>query len=91
MAILQVRNLPDPVYTRLKELAAEHRRSITQEAIFLLEEALGFDTSGRDRRNRMIDSLLEAGLNDRLRGGGPALPSPGEVIMRLRSARGAAE
>ena len=99
MAILQVRNIPEPVYARLKERAAEHRRSVTKEAILLLEGALGFDPSGRDLRNRMIDSLLEAGLSERLWGGvstrpvsrmgGP--PVPREAIGRIRAAREAGE
>ena len=97
MAILQVRNLPDPVYTRLKEQAAENRRSVTQEAILLLEDALGFDTSGRNLRNRMIGAILETGLSEKLWGGdsgksskvtgsaGP--PDPAAVIERLRVKR----
>ena len=88
MAILQVRNIPEPVYARLKERAAEHRRSVTKEAILLLEGALGFDPSGRDLRNRMIDSLLEAGLSEKLWGGDgkPSPPGPTELMKRFRSA-----
>lgn len=72
MAILQVRNLPDRVYARLRERAAEHRRSLTQETILLLEEALGFDTSGRNLRNRTIDYFLNADIGSRL-------PPPGHT------------
>lgn len=67
MAILQVRNLPDRVYGKLKERAAEHRRSVTQETILVLEEALGFETSGRDLRNKTIDYLLRSDIGARLR------------------------
>jgi plasmid stability protein len=41
MASLTIRNLPPEVYARLRELARRHRRSVTQEAAFIIEEAVG--------------------------------------------------
>lgn len=86
MAILQVRNLPDRVYERLKEKAEENRRSITREAIVLLEQALGCDTSGRDDRNRMIDALLETDIASALHREAD-LPGPAEMMDRMRRLR----
>ncbi|NBC14739.1 MAG: hypothetical protein GVY09_15670 [Gammaproteobacteria bacterium] len=40
MPTLVLRNVPDDLYNRLKETAAEHRRSMTQEAIVALRLAL---------------------------------------------------
>lgn len=40
MATLTIKNLPDTLYARLKELAAEHRRSINSEAILAVERAV---------------------------------------------------
>ncbi len=40
MPTLVLRNVPDDLYQRLKEIAAEHRRSMTQEAIVSLRAAL---------------------------------------------------
>ena len=40
MATLTIKNLPDPLYARLKARAAEHRRSINSEAILAVERAL---------------------------------------------------
>lgn len=40
MATLVLRNVPDDLYHRLKQAAAEHRRSMTQEAIVSLRVAL---------------------------------------------------
>jgi len=40
MPTLQIRNLPQEVYERLKESAKNSRRSLTQEAIEILETAL---------------------------------------------------
>jgi plasmid stability protein len=41
MPTLVLRNVPDDLYQRLKETAAAHRRSMTQEAIVSLQTALG--------------------------------------------------
>ena len=40
MPTLVLRNVPDDLYRRLKETAANHRRSMTQEAIVSLQAAL---------------------------------------------------
>ena len=40
MPTLVLRNVPDDLYHRLKEAAANHRRSMTQEAIVSLQAAL---------------------------------------------------
>jgi len=40
MPTLVLRNVPDDLYQRLKETAAEHRRSMTQEAIVSLRVVL---------------------------------------------------
>ncbi len=41
MAGLLIKNLPPLVHRRLKETASRHRRSMTREALVILEEALG--------------------------------------------------
>jgi plasmid stability protein len=40
MATLTIRNIPPEIYDRLREQAKRHRRSITQEAAFIIEQAL---------------------------------------------------
>ena len=50
MATLTLKNFPDVLYAELKARAAERRRSLNQEAILCLEEALGstaFDASAQ--------------------------------------------
>jgi plasmid stability protein len=37
---LTLKNIPDEIYTRLKDLAATHRRSLNSEAISCLESVL---------------------------------------------------
>lgn len=41
MPALVIKNLPPELHRRLKEQAVRHHRSMTREAIALLEEALG--------------------------------------------------
>ncbi len=40
MASVTIRNLPEKLYKRLKERARRNRRSITQEAAWILESVL---------------------------------------------------
>lgn len=40
MATLNIKNLPDPLYARLKERAKQEHRSIAQEVTRILERAL---------------------------------------------------
>ncbi|MGZ8260889.1 MAG: FitA-like ribbon-helix-helix domain-containing protein [Caldimonas sp.] len=40
MSTLVVKNLPDPLHDRLRERAARNRRSVTQEAIHILEQGI---------------------------------------------------
>lgn len=40
MTTLKIKNLPDELYQKLKERAKEQRRSVTDEAIAILSEAL---------------------------------------------------
>ena len=40
MAILQVRDIDDRIYEQLKRISGEHRRSISQEVIHIIETYL---------------------------------------------------
>lgn len=40
MSTLTVRNIPEPVYERLREQAGRNRRSMSSEIVMLLEQAL---------------------------------------------------
>jgi len=41
MPTLYIRDVPEPLYDRLRDLARRHHRSVTKEAIVILEEWLG--------------------------------------------------
>lgn len=41
MANITIKNVPDPLYERLKEVAARSRRSLNSEIIMRLERSMG--------------------------------------------------
>lgn len=53
MSILHVRNVPEELYTRLKESAEMQHRSLSAEVIALLEWAL----AGTERSSRALWSI----------------------------------
>lgn len=56
MAALVIKNLPENLHRRLKEEAARNRRSMTQHAVLLLEQALeGGRTPGARNPPQPID------------------------------------
>ena len=59
MATLTIRNLPADVYERLRERARQNRRSITQEAAFIIEDAVGMGEAPLEFR-RQVDKVREA-------------------------------
>ncbi len=63
MRTLTVKGLPDELYERLKQSAAENRRSINSEAIVCLERSL----RGRPRDSKAILARVDA-LRERLNG-----------------------
>jgi plasmid stability protein len=40
MSSLLIKNMPEDLHARLKESARSHRRSMTQEALLMLEQSL---------------------------------------------------
>lgn len=59
MASLTLKNIPDPLLERLRERAESDRRSLTQEILFLLEEALR-NGSGRAREETQAEAQADA-------------------------------
>lgn len=52
MPTLVIKSFPEELHLRLKETAAAHRRSVTQETIHLLEKALMAGAGGDTRSER---------------------------------------
>lgn len=59
MPSLQVRDLPDPLYNKLKISAARSHRSLAGEAVFLLETALECCPSATGRRREILSRIGE--------------------------------
>lgn len=74
MAGLMIRELPEELHERLKERARVNRRSLSKEAIVILEEALG-DRAG----SRLLEEVDEL----RVRG---AKPLTQDLLDRARQA-----
>jgi len=60
MATLTIKNLPDNVYTQLKQAAASHRRSINSEVIVCLERSLIIPVLNVPETLKKIRSLRKA-------------------------------
>ncbi|WP_103028195.1 FitA-like ribbon-helix-helix domain-containing protein [Salinibacter altiplanensis] len=72
MASITLKGLPDELKTRLEEIADRERRSINQQAILLLEQAVreepdGFKRAYRRFRKRRGTSPLKKGDLEGLR------------------------
>ncbi len=65
MAILQVRNIDDRLYTSLKAIAKSQNRSISQEVISIIEKYLSNPAVYKNNPTREFISLSGAWEDDR--------------------------
>ena len=78
MAILQVRDIDDAVYEQLKRVSQQHRRSISQEVIHILEAYLTEpDKTGRNATEEFL-KLAGSWKDDR---------TAEEIVRDMRDAR----
>ena len=81
MSSLQVRELPENIYSLLKQRAEAEHRSIAQEAIALLAKSLETSISPKVRRHKLLEKIAEeSGLN----GGTASKLDPEELIREDR-------
>ena len=59
MSSLQVRELPENIYSLLKRRAKAEHRSIAQEAIALLAKGLDTSIAPKERRTRLLQKIAE--------------------------------
>ena len=65
MSSLQVKELPENIYSLLKRRAEAEHRSIAQEAISLLAKGLETSISPKVRRTKLLQKIAEeSGLSD---------------------------
>ena len=79
MPSLQVRELPEPLFQKLKMEAERQHRSLAQQAVVALERGLGQEGDPRTRRRRVLDSLVERAPIDT-----HSLPDPATLIREDR-------
>jgi len=84
MPSLTLKNIPEPLLERLRERAGADRRSLTQEILFLLEEALA-----RFPRERGMEAQArgQADAWSKLSGGWRSDLDPEEEADRILAAR----
>ena len=58
MPSLQVRDLPKPIYDKLRALAEKERRSMAQQAVMLLEQALLAQEDHKKRRKELMSRMM---------------------------------
>ena len=58
MPSLQVRDLPKPIYDKLKTLAERERRSMAQQVVVLLEQALATKEEHIMRRKELMNRMM---------------------------------
>lgn len=59
MPTLQIRDVPDHIMAALKEQAAKERRTLTQQAIIVLEQGLSFQMDRYQRRLTMLEGITQ--------------------------------
>lgn len=57
MPLLQVRDMPKDLYEKLAAVAAEDNRSVAQETVYLLREALQLKESHKARRKKVLEEI----------------------------------
>ena len=57
MPTLQVRDLPEDVYIKLRMLAKEENRSIAQQTVVLLKQSLGLHKNNKLRRQALLSKI----------------------------------
>lgn len=57
MPSLTLRNIPEPIYEKLKTLAGQNRRSLNSEALTLLEESVGAPRPGVQAHMERVHEL----------------------------------
>ena len=63
MPTLQVRDLPDEIYQKLRYLAEKEHRSLAQETIILLKEGLESKLSNKNRRKQLLQNFKGLNVN----------------------------
>jgi plasmid stability protein len=58
MPSIQVRDLPEEIYNKIKNNAQKDHRSLSQQAIVTLKKGLGIDENHKERRRILVDQIM---------------------------------
>lgn len=79
MPALQIRDLPDDLYERLKRLSEQEHRSLSAQATILLKQVLSEEDSSDERRREVVEQI------DRQREDWTeSIPDPAELVAEDR-------
>ena len=81
MPTVQIRELPEPVYQKLRETAEFEHRSLSQQAVVLPARALEVREFPKQRRQRLLQRLAEKPLVEST----VAMPSPEDLVREDRN------
>ncbi len=59
MPTLQIRDVPEHIMEALKEQATKERRTLTQQAIIVLEQGLSFQMHRYQQRLNMLEGITQ--------------------------------
>ena len=58
MPSIQVRDLPEQIYNKIKNNAQKDHRSLSQQVIVTLKKGLGIDENYKERRRILVDQIM---------------------------------
>ena len=78
MPTLQVRDLPEDIYTQINYLAEKEHRSLAQETIVLLKEGITKKLKNKERRRKILEEISNLDID------GNQYPDPVELLREDR-------
>ena len=78
MPTLQVRDLPEDVYTQINYLAEKEHRSLAQETIVLLKQGITTKLGNKERRRKLLEKISDLNID------GSKFPDPVVLIREDR-------
>ena len=79
MPAIQVRDVPEPIYRKLSELAEREHRSLAQQTLAILAASLNVETDFKARRKKILAGVSSLPKTRR------PLPDPTELIREDRN------
>ncbi len=63
MPTLQVRDLPEDIYTQINYLAKKEHRSLAQETIVLLKQGITTKLGNKERRRKLLEKISDLNID----------------------------